>query len=396
MSKALLVDDDIPTTEVLSSRINWTSFNIGSVQAVYNIRDAMTIMERDVPELVICDIEMPKGTGLDLIRWAREKKIESKFIFITCHDNFSFISEAMDFQAVAYLTKPFNPVKTEEAISKAVEIIKQEKRNRENDHYVSEIKRSLGETFIQDFLGRTNSSEEKSLSGRGSEAAEEAGQEGVPVPSRPLDREKIRIWIIEGRAVEIAEYIKAILERPGGKPGKETLGELIQDYLQIVYAVLYEQRIPSHLLLDNPSSRQIADAAENSVFDAMRWITHATITAINRIKENLKQDSRVEKMVRYINEHYAEDITRDTIASHVYLTANYVSKIFKSEKGCYLKDYINEVRINKAKELFKTTQMNVSEVAMAVGIDNFSYFSTLFRKAIGISPSSYRSEGVIL
>ena len=66
--------------------------------------------------------------------------------------------------------------------------------------------------------------------------------------------------------------------------------------------------------------------------------------------------------------------------------------IDKKKTGINLKDYINEYRIEQAKELLKHGDANVSDVAFAVGFDNFSYFSTLFKKVTGVSPSAWQKS----
>jgi two-component system response regulator YesN len=85
-----------------------------------------------------------------------------------------------------------------------------------------------------------------------------------------------------------------------------------------------------------------------------------------------------------------EDIGRNEIAGEFYLTPEYLAKLYKKKTGMNLKDYINEYRIEVAKELLKTGEKNISNIAETVGFDNFSYFSTLFKKMTGVSPKDYK------
>jgi len=67
-----------------------------------------------------------------------------------------------------------------------------------------------------------------------------------------------------------------------------------------------------------------------------------------------------------------------------------LSKMYKKQTGISLKDYISEYRIEQAKILLRKSELLVSDVAEEVGFDNFTYFSTLFKKYTGMTPNQYR------
>ena len=94
---ALLVDDDLATVRTLRAEIDWQKFGFADAREAYNVNGAIRLIEEadEPPELVVCDIEMPMGLGLDLLQWVREKELESEFIFLTCHENFSYASEVI-------------------------------------------------------------------------------------------------------------------------------------------------------------------------------------------------------------------------------------------------------------------------------------------------------------
>ena len=93
-----------------------------------------------------------------------------------------------------------------------------------------------------------------------------------------------------------------------------------------------------------------------------------------------------------MQEHYREEIGRNEAAAVVYLTPEYAAKLFKKETGMNLKDYIHQVRIREAKTLLAGGG-KVSVVAQQVGFDNFSYFSTVFKRITGVSPNEYKRAG---
>ena len=92
----------------------------------------------------------------------------------------------------------------------------------------------------------------------------------------------------------------------------------------------------------------------------------------------------------YIDKHYAELITLDVIADKLHISPVYLSAVFKSETGMNYSKYLSSVRINKSKQLLRECDMNLTQIANAVGYDSSTYFSKLFRKNTGLKPMEYR------
>lgn len=98
----------------------------------------------------------------------------------------------------------------------------------------------------------------------------------------------------------------------------------------------------------------------------------------------------VQQAKNYIESNYAQAITLEKIAQQLHINPVYLSVIFKSEVGMNYSKYLTHIRIQKAKELLKRPELNISQVASAVGYDSTYYFTTLFKKETAIKPSEYR------
>ncbi|MNC35613.1 HTH-type transcriptional regulator YesS [compost metagenome] len=92
-------------------------------------------------------------------------------------------------------------------------------------------------------------------------------------------------------------------------------------------------------------------------------------------------------MTEYIHKHYAEDITLELLASQLYISKNYLNQLFKKVTGETFTNYVIRVRIEKAKTLLQGGSYLIYEVSEMVGYQNVPYFSTLFKKYCGVSPS---------
>ena len=107
-------------------------------------------------------------------------------------------------------------------------------------------------------------------------------------------------------------------------------------------------------------------------------------------KERFNGD--IYKVKRYIDKHYNENLTLKKIASKFYMNPVYLGQLFKKTYGVYFKDYLLEVRIEKAKQILRQTDMRIYEVAEKVGFGSPDYFVTQFEKMEGSTPSKYRQR----
>ncbi len=96
----------------------------------------------------------------------------------------------------------------------------------------------------------------------------------------------------------------------------------------------------------------------------------------------------------YVDQHIQEDVTLDKAAQICGMSRSYFSSLFKKETGEGFNDYVNCRKMDKAKELMLSRRMRAYEAAYAVGINDESYFSKLFRKYIGISPKELKTNEI--
>ncbi|HHY81511.1 MAG TPA: AraC family transcriptional regulator [Clostridiales bacterium] len=98
-------------------------------------------------------------------------------------------------------------------------------------------------------------------------------------------------------------------------------------------------------------------------------------------------DKRIKRVLQYTIDHYMEPLTVNDMAEMIKLSPLYFGRLFKSETGQNYKQYLNFIRINKAENMLKSGIRSVSEVAVKCGFSDIFYFSKLFKKVKGYSPS---------
>ena len=104
--------------------------------------------------------------------------------------------------------------------------------------------------------------------------------------------------------------------------------------------------------------------------------------------------SLLKQAVAYIDSHFAEEsLSLNQVAREVNISANYLSAVFSQEMGATFTEYVTSKRMDRAKELLRTTDKRSGEVAAAVGYRDPHYFSFLFKKTQGCTPRDYRGGG---
>lgn len=523
--KVLIVDDDTATVDMICDSVDWERLGIHQVEKAYNIRQAKAVLEAHDMEIVISDIEMPQGSGLELLEWMRENKKDSEFLLLTCHEEFSYASRALRLDAAEYLTKPFNPAVMETVLLKVVHRAEEKQALRQSSkrgewlssnekrNYLSffsellngyvmwdreKIKREIagrqlnvdpegsfrlvasrvvnyeqgeeqmGRNLLEFFLlglcseallgeienrhtlyyqdGKSMmfvtvccGESEEALRGRCEELiekcdayihvpvtccisspaplealseakdrlgrcilenvayyrkvfTEEEAIEKVAQSDAVLDLKSLELWLKEHDRRKILGYLKDVLSE---KERSRTLNEhalflIKQELLQMDYACLLQNGIQAAKLFHDDISVKLLERATQSSVDMIRWANYLLERTFSYEDEVKKSATIIGRIEEYIREHYAEDISRNEIAKVFFLTPEYLAKLYKKKTGVNIKNAVIEVRIEKAKELLEREDTRISDVAGMVGFDNFSYFSTLFKKYTGKTPKEYK------
>jgi two-component system response regulator YesN len=125
MFSILVVDDEIYTVQGILSAMPWEHLEIGPVYTAYSIFQAKEIFNNHSVDILLCDIEMPQGSGLELLAWVNKKSPKTIRILLTCHADFSYAQQAVKLQCHDYLLKPVPYEKLEKVMIEAVAKIKQ-------------------------------------------------------------------------------------------------------------------------------------------------------------------------------------------------------------------------------------------------------------------------------
>lgn len=103
-----------------------------------------------------------------------------------------------------------------------------------------------------------------------------------------------------------------------------------------------------------------------------------------------EENKEIRKALKYIEKNLNHPITLDEVASHVYLSSYYFSKLFKKEMNVNFINYVNQKKMSLAKEMLKNPRLSIDNIARNLGFTQTSYFCKVFRKEFDVTPKGYR------
>lgn len=117
-----------------------------------------------------------------------------------------------------------------------------------------------------------------------------------------------------------------------------------------------------------------------------------TVRMNGKEEEMRDEEKAVQKIISYIDKHYAEPISAESLAEEVYFASNTIRIMLKKKTGSTVHEYLTKVRMEKATELLKQRDKKIKDIAKDVGYDNVSHFCMRFSKDYGMSPLAYRRK----
>ncbi len=126
--------------------------------------------------------------------------------------------------------------------------------------------------------------------------------------------------------------------------------------------------------------------------NGFEWMMLNIFHSENYLDNESLRKEKIEQVIMHINNSFMREITLEQVAKMVHLSRGYFSQYFKEEMGVTFQEYLQNLRLNFALELIKTSDLSISEICFRTGFNSAAYFSRAFKKHFGNSPRFYRNH----
>lgn len=161
--RALIVDDEARVRKAIRLLVDWQSHGISEIREAGSGHEAIELIQKLKPELVIMDMMMDAGHGLELMAWVNEHAGGTKFIVVSGHDDFEFVRSTVRHGGIDYILKPIDPETINAAVVKAVKEWRLEEEHRMEQHVrsiqLNELKPVYGEKLLSSLIDDPGSAE---------------------------------------------------------------------------------------------------------------------------------------------------------------------------------------------------------------------------------------------
>ena len=217
------------------------------------------------------------------------------------------------------------------------------------------------------------------------------------IDPKHIDRRLMKRFLRAGEASEISFFLEEYLNNIGDHALRS---KMLRQYIAMDVYFCVADFAENELGLSREEMEQKFSFPSGDVLvDEDK--THAYLLEILGTALDLREDHTlgryhdvIKDAIAYINEHYSdEELSLNTLAAQVNFSPNHLSSIFKQETGQPFIKYLTDYRMNMAKELLSRTSKKSNEIGIMVGYKDPHYFSYLFKKTQGVTPTQYRSKG---
>ena len=124
----ILVDDEEVAVNALKRRVDWKKYGIDEVYIAYSMKEAQKLFQEKTIDVMLSDIEMPQGNGLDLFEWVKSYYPTVECVYVTCHPEFDYMRKALQLGSADYVLKPIDYVELNEVLTQLVERVRRQRR----------------------------------------------------------------------------------------------------------------------------------------------------------------------------------------------------------------------------------------------------------------------------
>lgn len=396
MWKILIADDEPKIRKGLRNSLDWAGMDAEIVGEAEDGEIALEMVRATQPDILLLDICMPFINGIELIEKLKMEYSDCVIIVITGHDEFAYAREALRLRVFDYVLKPVLKEQLQTVILKAInELSDIRKKNKYFDWAKTQLSMNfniLKERFMNDWVENhiTKIEIDEQIKYFNIELCENCGM----ILIKPIERYNVmeeKQWDRNLLIFAIQNVIEELIEDL--KPGI-----VFKDNKDNIIAITAIHQVSEWMKLKDKFENYIEKYLDNSIRIYQKVVENGTADIPNvygALLEESRRDSNYTPMVtkakQYIEKNFfKEELSLEEVSSEIKVSPAYLSRVLKQETGSSFIDYLTQVRVKMAIQLMSDPAMKIYEIAEKTGYNSQHYFSTAFKRVLGVSPVEYK------
>jgi two-component system, response regulator YesN len=359
-TRIIVIDDELFVRKGIITGVDWNKYNIEIAGEAADGVSGLALIKKEQPHIVVTDIRMPRMNGLDMIKECKSLYPSIKILVLSVLEDYGTLRQAIQLGVDDYIHKLTHPDDLVKVLLKMKEDLSKEPAV---DYYNKDKKSILAigrpeshQTFVS---GEVWKRYQNALEGNDKQLAWELFHKIFPEDLH----QATELSAIKSEVCQWVSQCIQFVKEWGGNP------HLFQNaYEEIMQKEFYN--------------------------DLKEWCMrlHCFLwEMIQELKGGPKR-AEIEKAKEYINLHYMEHIKIPDIAKNIGLSETYFSFLFTKETGKTFITYLQEKRVEEAKQLLRRRILPWIQVGEKVGFENPKYFAKVFKKHIGMTPVQYQGK----
>lgn len=401
MHHVMIVEDEVIVRMWLKKMVNWESLGLKVVVEASNGNEAFQLYKQFRPQVILTDLRMPIMGGIELIREIRKTDKATRFIILTCLNDFEIAKEAINLNVSGYVLKLSSEVdEIERELKKVTDELKSNEVALLNAPWVDQT--AIVEQIVRDFVIYQKMTVDAFIHSIKMFPVKLEPNNIQIIMIRLCDYERIlqdqndlRGNYVHGIVIDILQ--KTIDSYIGGNAFHDYKADFliltcfsgidkdkidtITDDLQAAFCVNIRNRFNCRVLIG------ISDVSDG--YESLPELRQQALDSINNYDKNFP--IKLSSALDYINNHFNEDLSLQSVADQVGITPNYLGHLFQRYEGTSFSEKLNGIRMERAKELLSNPAYKISKIAREVGFFNTTYFYRLFKNYTGLTPTQYRT-----
>lgn len=384
MIKVFLCEDEFVVREGIKNLIDWKGNGFEFVGEASDGELALPMLRELRPDILITDIKMPFMDGLALSRIVREEMPEVEIVILSGYEEFEYAKAGIRLGVAQYLTKPISAGD----LLRELNILKEKiiAANKENARRQEEVIGRIEDMFKE--YKYVKSGDEPRSDELFDSLYDEFDIKGIA--TKRIDKDHIKNFLKRGSREEIPGFIEAFISAAGEDALKSYIFRqyIVVDSYFAISAFLDEIGAGDNSTIPEVNKETVKN--EHNAINYIEEIIRLAIESRDSVSQN-RYSELVADAIRYIEENFSDDeLSLNVLAGVVNVSPNHLSTIFTHETGVNFIKFLTEFRMTKAKEMLKCTNLRSSEISEKVGYKDPHYFSYMFKKNTGMTPTQFR------